>query len=183
MTLPLRIVIAGEQARFMDGLRSLLHLHPDLDVVAQVEKLGKLRHELAETLSDVVLLYVDPVRGRSLLRQVAAELPVIAVMASGRREHGLAALRAGARGVLFRRFAIDQLVEAIRAVAGGGVWAPPGLQAELVERMTRPRSPASRLAPVAAATNGGGNGHNGLKAERRSRTRPAPPARRGKLPL
>jgi len=44
-------------------------------------------------------------------------------------------LQAGARAVVFKRFAVETLMEALRAVAEGHVWMPPALQTELTARM------------------------------------------------
>src|SRR5437762_10127998 len=60
---------------------------------------------------------------------------VVVVTASQRPEDALAALQAGARAVVFKRFAVETLMEALRAVAEGHVWMPPALQTELTARM------------------------------------------------
>ena len=46
----------------------------------------------------------------------------------------LASLRFGARGIVQKKFAVKNLVEAIRAVFDGLVWMPPSLQAKLTAR-------------------------------------------------
>jgi DNA-binding NarL/FixJ family response regulator len=44
----------------------------------------------------------------------------------------------GARAVVFKRFAVETLMEAIRAVAEGNVWMPASLQAEVAARLRSP---------------------------------------------
>jgi DNA-binding NarL/FixJ family response regulator len=54
----------------------------------------------------------------------------------------LAAIRAGAKGVVFKRFAVETLVEAVRTVRDGQVWLPPALQSELTARLAEPDAKA-----------------------------------------
>jgi len=57
---------------------------------------------------------------------------VVIVTATERGEELFAAVRAGARGIVYKRFAFETLMTAVRAVADGFVWLPPDLQAELI---------------------------------------------------
>ena len=57
---------------------------------------------------------------------------VIVLTANESVETGLTALRLGARAIVHKRFAIETLMTAIRAVAEGLVWMPPAMQAALV---------------------------------------------------
>jgi len=56
---------------------------------------------------------------------------VVIVTANEYSDEPLAAMRAGARAVVFKRFAVEMLLEAIHAVVEGNVWMPPALQAQL----------------------------------------------------
>ena len=48
------------------------------------------------------------------------------------------AIRMGARAVVFKRFAVETLMEAIRTVAEGNVWMPASIQTHMVTRMRNP---------------------------------------------
>jgi DNA-binding NarL/FixJ family response regulator len=72
---------------------------------------------------------------------LAERVPIVVVTASERLAEALAAVRAGARAVVFKRFAIETLMTAITAVASGGVWMPTELQAALASEL---RVPAAR---------------------------------------
>jgi DNA-binding NarL/FixJ family response regulator len=69
------------------------------------------------------------------IETLAGVTRVIVLTASERIEDGLAVLRLGARGVVQKRFAIETLMEAIRAVADGLVWMPATIQAELAAQL------------------------------------------------
>lgn len=149
MTTPtraLRIAIADDHALFRQGLRSMLALQDGISVVAEVDRAGALAPLLEQTPVDVLLL--DLQMERSSLADIEAlsgRASVVVVTASERPEDALGALRAGARAIVFKRFAIETLMTAIEAVVQGHVWMPPALQAELAAQL---RSPGSqRLTP------------------------------------
>lgn len=109
---------------------------PDLEVVAEVERASDLLSTLAATPCDVLLLDLQMERWMVNDVEALAQLThVVVLTASERVEDGLAALRLGARGVVQKRFAVETLMEAIRAVVEGLVWMPATLQAELAAQL------------------------------------------------
>lgn len=133
MTTPIRLIIADDHVLFRQGLRSLLRLHPDFEVVAEVDRASDLLTTLGTTPCQVLLL--DLQMERWLLDDIPSlsqVTRVVVLTASERLEDGLAALRHGARAVVQKRFAVETLTEAIRSVADGFVWMPANLQAEVM---------------------------------------------------
>jgi len=126
--MPIRVAIADDHALFRQGLRSLLTLRPEMTVVAEADRVDALHPMLADVDCDVLLL--DLQLDRSSLAdigQLASKTCVIVVTASEHPEDALAAIRAGASGVVFKRFAVETLVDAIRTVTDGHVWVMPSL--------------------------------------------------------
>ena len=76
------------------------------------------------------------------IEALARRVRVIVVTASERLPEALDAVRAGARAVVFKRFALETLIEALRAVAGGDIWMPPSVQSRLAARMGEPEPEA-----------------------------------------
>lgn len=139
MSAALRIAIADDHALFRQGLRSMLRLQSDVTVVAEIERANELAPTLAHTPCDVLLLDLQLERSSlSDVKPLSAHAAIVVVTASERPDDALAALRAGARGVVFKRFAIETLMDAIHAVAAGQVWMPPTIQAELTTRLKQP---------------------------------------------
>lgn len=139
MTAPLRVVITDDHALFRQGLRSLLQLNEDVMVVADLERADELQPTLRDTPCDVLLLDLQMERSALVdIETLAGTVKVIVVTASERPEDALAAVRAGAQGVVFKRFAIETLRDAIRAVTEGHVWMPPSLQAYLTAELRDP---------------------------------------------
>jgi DNA-binding NarL/FixJ family response regulator len=130
MTAPIRIAIADDHALFRQGLKALLKGRDDVVVVGETDRVEGLGAFLDSTPCDVLLL--DLRMERSALEDVATlaeRIPVIVVTANEYSDEPVTALRAGARAVVFKRFAIEMLLEAVHAVMAGGVWMPPALQA------------------------------------------------------
>lgn len=139
MDAPIRLILADDHALFRQGLKSLLRLEPDVAVVAEVERAGELAGVLARAPCDILLLDLQ-MEHNSLrdIESLAARVKIVVVTASERPEDALTALRFGARAVVFKRFAIETLMTAIRAVASDHVWMPPSLQKELVANWRSP---------------------------------------------
>jgi DNA-binding NarL/FixJ family response regulator len=129
----LRIAIADDHALFRQGLSALLQLEADIRLVAEIERVDDIAPTLARTPCDILLL--DLQMDRNALADIPAfaqRVSVAVVTASEETEAALAAFRAGARAVVFKRFAVEELLDAIRAVARGEVCMPRALQARII---------------------------------------------------
>jgi DNA-binding NarL/FixJ family response regulator len=140
----LRLIIADDHALFRQGLRSLLALE-GLEVTAEVEQASGLEAALAANRCDFLLLDLQMEQwSMDQIAELSRKTAIIVLTANERVETGLTALRLGARAIVHKRFAIESLMTAIRAVADGLVWMPPAMQAALVGQ----DSPATkRLTP------------------------------------
>lgn len=135
----MRVAIADDHALFRQGLKSLLRLQPDVTVVAELERADALLSTLEHTPCDILLLDLQMERSAFVdIEALAERVAVVVVTATERVEDAIAALRAGARGLVFKRFAIETLMTAIHAVLEGHVWLPPALQAEITTRLREP---------------------------------------------
>jgi len=127
-----RIVLADDHAIFREGLRLVLRRHPEVKVVAEVERVDDLLPTLERTPCDVLLL--DLQMDRDALGEIgalAAHAAVLVLTGVAAPERALAAIRAGARGVVLKREAAEVLMQAVRAVMAGHVWLPPSVQRQL----------------------------------------------------
>ena len=135
----LRIAIADDHALFREGLKALLSLRPEIVVVAETDRADAVVPMVTGTPCDVLLLDLQMDRTSLIDVETAARsAKVIIVTASERGDDALAAVRAGASGVVFKRFAVETLVDALGAVAAGQVWVPPALQTRLVAELREP---------------------------------------------
>jgi len=139
MERPIRLVVADDHRIFRQGLKSLLKSERDVTVVGETDHVGDLAAVLAETPCDLLLL--DLQMERSVIGDIeslSAQVPVIVLTASEIPADAVAALRSGARAVVFKRFAVETLMDAIRTVASGDVWMPASLQTHMAMQLRAP---------------------------------------------
>ncbi len=136
---PIRVVIADDHALFRAGLRSVLQLQEDVTVVAETDRVSDLGELARRTPCDIVLLDLQMERNSLLeIEKLRRQARIIVVTASERLDDALMAMRLGARGIVPKHFAMESLMEAIRAVAAGEVWLPPALRDALARRDNEP---------------------------------------------
>ncbi len=139
MPTSIRLVIADDHLLFRQGLKSLLKSEPGVTVVGETERVADLPALLDATPCDQLLL--DLQMERSVLGDIealSARVPVIVLTASEVPVDAVAAIRHGARAVVFKRFAVETLMDAIRTVAADDVWLPASLQTHLATQLRSP---------------------------------------------
>ncbi len=139
MAAPIRIVIADDHSLFRQGLKSLLRHETGVAIVGETDRADEISSLLLRAPCDLLLL--DLQMEHNLLADIEAlarRIPVIVLTASEVPSDAVTALRHGARAVVFKRFAIETLMEAIHTVAGGQVWLAPSLQTHLAAQLRAP---------------------------------------------
>jgi two-component system nitrate/nitrite response regulator NarL len=139
MAAPIRILIADDHALFRQGMRSMLQLHSEIEVVAELDRANDLMSMLDRVACDVLLLDLQMERSAIVdIEALARRVAVVIVTASEDVDQAVEAMRAGARAVVFKRFAIETLLTAVRRAVAGEVWLPSTLQAAVIERLREP---------------------------------------------
>jgi DNA-binding NarL/FixJ family response regulator len=135
---PLRVLIADDHPIFLGGMRQLLEIYPGLTCVAAVTTGAEaIRVAIAER-PDVAVLDINmpDVSGVTVARTIAAEardVGLLMLTMLGDDESVFAALRAGARGYLLKGSTPDEVVTAIRTVAGGGAVFGPSIATRIID--------------------------------------------------
>jgi DNA-binding NarL/FixJ family response regulator len=126
----IHVLIADDQTLVRQGIRSLLALTPDIRVVAEAQD-GEEALGCVETNAfDVLLLDVRMPKRTGLevlevLRKKPKIPPAILLTTFDDDVVAAAGIRLGAKGFLLKDIGLEQLAEAIRAVASGGtLWNP-----------------------------------------------------------
>jgi len=138
----IRLLLVDDQALFREGLRTLLSLHEDLQVVGEAGN-GLEALSAADSLRpDVVLmdLRMPVLDGVAATRRLLAAHPatrVIVVTTFDDDELVFDGLRAGAIGYLLKDVSSDKLVEAIRAAASGESFLQPSIAAKVLAEFNR----------------------------------------------
>jgi DNA-binding NarL/FixJ family response regulator len=135
----INILIADDQAMVRSGLRMILESEPDLVVVdeaadgAQAVRIAK-RERPDVVLMDVRMPEMDGLEATRLISADLNEVRVIVLTTFDIDEYVYGALRAGASGFLLKDAPADDLVAAIRVVAGGDALLAPSVTRRIIER-------------------------------------------------
>ncbi|MBS4055667.1 MAG: response regulator transcription factor [Thermaerobacter sp.] len=151
--MPLRVLIADDHKLFREGLRRLLELEGDFQVVAEAATGEQAVQLLAHVSCDVALMDINmPVQnGVEATKRIKAEYPGVAVLVltmHDDREYLLEVLKAGAEGYLLKDVEPALLMEAIRTVARGGTIVAPSLASKLVQELNRLGSQPASPVPL-----------------------------------
>ena len=128
----IRLVVADDQTLVRRGIRSLLELVDGMAVVGEAADGDECIAMVRSVRPDVVLLDVRmPKRsGVEVLSQLKAsgDLPPTILLTTFDDDEALVAgIKAGARGYLLKDVSLEQLTDAIRAVARGGAVIRPAV--------------------------------------------------------
>ncbi|HET9496339.1 MAG TPA: response regulator transcription factor [Chloroflexia bacterium] len=138
----IRILIVDDHTILRAGIRALLHLHSDLEVVGEAasaeDGIACARaHHPDITLMDIGLPGMDGLTATKELLAACPSTRVIMLTQHENREYVLPALRVGASGYVLKRAPDDTLIRAIRTVYSGGTYLDQDLSDVLVEDVRR----------------------------------------------
>jgi DNA-binding NarL/FixJ family response regulator len=133
----IRVFIADDQLLVRQGIRTLLELDGGIAVVGEAADGGEAIAGVPATPVDVLLLDVRMPQksGIDVLRELAAAgtlPPTIILTTFDDSDAVLDGIRAGARGFMLKDVSYDQLIAAIRAVAGGATVFQPAVTERLL---------------------------------------------------
>ena len=135
-----RVVVIDDQTLVRQGIVGLLRLSGEVEVIGQASDGAEGLEVVAALRPDVVLLdlRMPILDGLGVLQALAAagdRTPVLVLTTFPDDEALIAAMRAGARGYLLKDVSLDQLVEAITALADGGTLIQPSVTEALVRQL------------------------------------------------
>ena len=149
----IRVVLADDQVLVRAGFHALLDAQDDIEVVGEAGD-GEQAVRLATELTpDVVLMDIrmPGTDGLAATRQIAADgqlanVRVVILTTFELDEYVFEAVRSGASGFLVKDTEPDELVQAVRVVAGGDALLSPSVTRRLIgefaARAKGPRRPA-----------------------------------------
>ncbi|EDY80682.1 response regulator receiver domain protein [Verrucomicrobiia bacterium DG1235] len=154
MTDRIQIVLADDQALFLEGLKTLLSLDDSLEIVGEchngqeaLEACRRLRPQIV--LMDLNMPVMDGVAATKAIKQELPEVNVLTLTTFDDDERVFEALKAGSSGYLLKDTPSKQLVEAIRAVSSGESFLQPSIASKVLAEFSRMSGPAAvKKAPV-----------------------------------
>jgi DNA-binding NarL/FixJ family response regulator len=145
----IRVAIVDDQAIVRAGLARILSPADGFEVVAEcadgrqaVEELPALRPDVV--LMDVRMPSLDGIAATLHLRGLDDPLNVLVLTTFGEDEVLWGAIEAGASGFVLKDSSAEDVIAAVRAVAGGGAWFDPGVAPRVLGRYRQVVAPAAR---------------------------------------
>lgn len=146
----IRVVIADDHPIVRDGLKKLLSLEEDIDVVGAVCDGRELIEKVDELRPDVILLdlrmpNLDGLGAMQTLQHTNSKARVIILTASEDKNEFVQAMKLGCSGIVLKQTASDLIVKSIRKVHAGEIWLDSHTTAAVMRQFAAPidSSPAS----------------------------------------
>lgn len=142
----IRIVIADDHGVVRQGLRMILALDPELDVVGEARDGAEALDITRQLQPDVVIMDLimpgmDGISATSAIRQELPKTEVLALTSALDDATVIKAIRAGAIGYLLKDTAGEELCQAVHAAAAGQVQLSPRAAARLMREVREPEVP------------------------------------------
>jgi DNA-binding NarL/FixJ family response regulator len=147
MTDRVRVFVSEDNSLVRDGLKAMINAQPDMQVIGEAADGLSTCEQVLDLAPDVVLMDVSlpKLNGAEATRRLKGARPDIRVVAltfHGDKTYARQLLEAGAVGYLLKRGVPEEVIRAIRIVAGGGTYVDP----EVADTPVKIKSPARDLA-------------------------------------
>lgn len=147
----LRLILADDQALFREGLRTLLQLVPDFEIVAEARNGQEAVEQASRLKPDVILmdLRMPGMGGVEATRQIHASQPAtrVLVLSTFDADEEIAdALGAGAVGYLLKDLPSEKLIEAVRLAARGESPLDPTVASKVLRQFAQLQNRQERRA-------------------------------------
>ena len=133
----IRVLVADDHAILRDGIRALLTLYDDIEVIGEASNGREAIDTIRELLPDVVLMDIAMpfMDGLEVTRRMHKENPKVKVLIltqHDNREYILSSIKAGATGYIPKKAVASELVDAIRVVYRGDSYLYPSIASVLI---------------------------------------------------
>lgn len=138
----IRVVLVDDQMLVRQGVRGLLDLLPDIDVVGEASDGEEALEKVPELKPDVLLLDIRMPRlnGIGVLQALSAANalpPTLVLTTFDDGDAAIAAIKAGAKGLMLKDVSLEDLAEAIRALADNRTAYQPAMTQSLMAAIRR----------------------------------------------
>ena len=153
---PVRVLLADDHDILRQGLKLLLGLSPEIEVVGEAKTGQEAIAFTAERSPDVVVMDIsmsetDGLEACRQIRRLYSRTQVLILTMHESEEYFLRALRMGAAGYIVKKAAPTELQAAILAVAQGDSYLYPGLAKALIRAYISPDTPHTPSSATSAA--------------------------------
>jgi DNA-binding NarL/FixJ family response regulator len=143
----IRVVLVDDQKLVRQGVRGLLELVPDIEVVGEAGDGEEALEKVPELNPDVLLLDIRMPRLNGIgvlnaLRDRDMLPPTLVLTTFDDGDAAVAAIKAGAKGLMLKDVSLEDLAQAIRALAADRTAFQPAMTESLMTALAR--APVSR---------------------------------------
>jgi DNA-binding NarL/FixJ family response regulator len=144
----IRVVLVDDQTLVRQGVRGLLELLPDIEVVGEASDGEEALKTVPALSPDVLLLDIRMPRMSGIavleaLRDAGTLPPTLVLTTFDDGDAVMAAIKAGAKGLMLKDVSLEDLASAIRALAEGKTAFQPAVTESLMAAIRRSPSAAS----------------------------------------
>ena len=134
----IRVLLADDHTLFRQGIRNLLAVEPDVEVIAEVSNAGDAMAKSTELRPDVVLMDIGMPGFSSFeaTRQIKRDRPetkVLFLTMYDDEDYLVEGMEVGGNGYILKDCPAPQLLAAIRDVQKGGSYLSPRMLSQLVD--------------------------------------------------
>jgi len=134
----LRIFLADDHTVMREGLKSLVNAQSDMDVIGEADNGRAALQKVRELQPDVVIMDIsmpelNGIKVTEHLQRICQKIKVLVLTAHDESGYLRQLLKVGASGYVLKKAAAEELINAIRIVAAGGVYLDPTLAGKVVD--------------------------------------------------
>ena len=137
------VALADGHMIFRDGLRQLLSLEPDLEVVGEAKNGTEVLDLVRELQPDILLLdlKMPGLDGLSVLQRIQNQklkTKIIILTAADDEGEFVQAMKFGTSGIVRKQTSTELLIKSIRKVHGGEIWLDSKTTAAVIRQFVSP---------------------------------------------
>jgi DNA-binding NarL/FixJ family response regulator len=141
----LRIFVVDDHAVVREGLKRLVEQQASLEFVGEASDGREATELIVDARPDIAVVDVsmpglDGAQTTRMLKKLCPHVKVLALSVHEDRAYLRELFEAGASGYVVKRAAADELLHAIRTIAGNGVYVDPRLAGTLVNSFVHGRA-------------------------------------------
>ncbi len=158
MAKKIRVLLADDHAVLRSGLRALLNLEPDMEVVGEASN-GREAIDLGQTLKpdvivmDISMPEIDGLAAAKAIHEVGVPCRIVILTVHAEEDYLFQTLQMGASGYVLKSSADTELMDAIRAAQRGEVFLYPSAVKKVLGEYLRGTRGEGRKGALEALTS------------------------------